>query len=407
MFLFLLTLLAGLSSLPYGTRGSCCEDEGEKSGGTRPTFYTRITLRGNYIQASTGLRFASSGSVNLTGLPSGSGAYVAKAYLIYSIISSSSMPAMQVNGNPVTGVLVGSAPSPCWSDPNIYTYIADVTTLVRANGDGIYTLSGYYNPAGDPPPGGADGATLVAIYCERDYQGTPPRDVVIYLGAYSLTDGEECDTWGSVTDLDSLQWTTGNFNATNPVNSAKLTVLFADGQDNWNGTCGQEIVQFNGNTLRQGSTGLPGGNGYLWDAVHVENATSLISGGSSSASNYFEVKWDESGCSGCVDCVTAVGQILMVSSTNSENFDCMALDVEEGWVDEPPLLVKGDEVLLNLPFPMWGDLQVYSPDGRLAETLAWGQLEKGRWSLRSLGPGVYYVFLRTEAFGVSTKVLIR
>ncbi len=407
MLTTLLTLFAGFASLPYGTRGSCCDETGGKSGGTRPAFYTRITLRGNYVQASTGLRFVSSGSLNLTGLPGGSGAYVAKAYLIYSVIASSSMPAMQLNGSPVTGVLVGSAPSPCWGDPNIYTYIADVTSIVRANGDGIYTLSGYYNPSGDPPPGGTDGATLVAIYCEPDYGGTPPKDVVIYLGAYSLTDGEECDTWGDITDLDSLQWTTANFNATNPVSSAKLTVLFADGQDYWNGTCGQEIVQFNGQTLRQGSTGLPGGNGNLYDAVHVENAISLIPGGSSSASNYFEVKWDESGCSGCVDCVTAIGQILMVSTTNPENFDCQALEVEEGWIERPPLMVSGTEVIMSLPFPMLGELEVYSATGQRIETLSWGKLESGRWNLKSMGPGVYYVVLRTEAFTASAKVVIR
>ncbi|MEO0146254.1 MAG: T9SS type A sorting domain-containing protein [candidate division WOR-3 bacterium] len=406
MLMSLFIISAWMASLPDGTSG-CCGDKGHKSGGARPAFYTRITLRGNYIQASVGLRFTPSGTLNLTGLPDGSGAYVAKAYLIYSVIASSSAPAMQIDGTPVSGQLVGTAPSPCWSDPNIYTYIADVTSIVRAKGDGVYTLSGYYNPEGDPPPGGTDGATLVAIYCERDYAGTPPRDIVIYLGAYSLTDGEECDTWGDITDLDTLQWTTSNFNATNPVTSAKLTLLFADGQDYWNGTCGQEIVRFNGQTLRQGATGLPGGNGNLYDAVHVENATSLIPGGSTSASNYFEVKWDESGCSGCVDCITAVGQILMVSSTNPETFDCLPLETEEGWVDKPPLSVKGTEVILSLPFPMWGELEVYSPTGQRVKTLSWGKLESGQWNLRSLGPGIYYIILRTEGFGASAKVVVR
>jgi len=407
MFVWLVLLSSQAGSLPGGTKGSCCDGRGEKSGGTRPGFYTRITLRGNYIHASTGLRFTPTGSLTLSGLPSGSGAYVAKAYLIYSVIAPSSMPDIQLNGIPVGGQLVGTAPSPCWSDPNFYTYIADVTDIVRAQGDGVYTLSGYYNPSGNPPPGGTEGATLVAIYCEPNYQGTPPRDVVIYLGAYTLDEGEECDEWGNVVDQDTLQWTTANFSATNPVSSAKLTVLFADGQDYWDGTCGKEVVQFNGYTLRSGSTGLPGGNGYLWDAVHIEDATSLIPGGSSSASNYFEVKWDESGCSGCVDCVTAVGEILMVSSTNPENFDCSALDVDEGWVESPPLAVRGTELILKLPFPMWGELEAYSPAGQRVKTIAWGKLSSGKWDLRELGPGVYYIILRTEGFRASVKAVVR
>ncbi len=141
--------------------------------------------------------------------------------------------------------------------------------------------------------------------------------------------------------------------------------------------------------------------------MHVENAISLIPGGSSSASNYFEVKWDESGCSGCVDCVTAIGQILMVSTTNPENFDCQALEVEEGWIERPLLMVSGTEVIMSLPFPMLGELEVYSATGQRIETLSWGKLESGRWNLKSMGPGVYYVVLRTEAFTASAKVVIR
>ncbi|MEO0249775.1 MAG: T9SS type A sorting domain-containing protein, partial [candidate division WOR-3 bacterium] len=89
------------------------------------------------------------------------------------------------------------------------------------------------------------------------------------------------------------------------------------------------------------------------------------------------------------------------------NFNCQALEVEEGWVDRPPLMVNGTEVIMSLPFPMLGELEVYSATGQRIKTLAWGSLESGRWNLKSLGPGVYYIILRTEAFRASAKVVIR
>ncbi len=385
-----------------------CGDAAAKSGGTRPSLYESIVLRGDYIQASTGLRFSTSGSLTLSGLPDGSGAYVAKAYLIYAVIGDVSHPEMSLNGVPVSAVEVASAPSPCWGEANIYTYIADVTDIVRAQGDGTYTLSDYYCPPGDPSPGGAEGATLVAIYCEPEYDTATAREISIYLGAYTLDQGEECDTWGDVVDLDTLLWDATGFSATNPVTSAKLTVLFADGQDYWNGNCGQEIVRFNGYTLRSGVNGLPGGDGFLWDAVHVEDASSMVPGGSSSASNYFEVKWDESGCNGCVDCVTLVGEVFSVSTTKPETYDCLALDSPEGCAARPvEFYAAGNRVFLRLPRPEKASISVYSADGRLVKVLFRGLTKEGAWELRGLSPGVYRLLLRTGSLWASTETIIK
>ncbi|MGC8894987.1 MAG: hypothetical protein ACP5QG_09115 [candidate division WOR-3 bacterium] len=364
----------------------------DKDGGTSLAFYAKYVLKGNYIVGSTGLRFTGSGSINISGLPSSP--QIVKAYLIYSVIASTPQPQGNLNGTPISGSLVGSGPSPCWSESYIYTYVADVTTIVQAVGNGTYTLTGFYNPAGNPPPGGADGATLVVIFCD---QGSTVRTVLVYLGAYTL------DFAGGPS---SYNWNITNFTATNPVNSAKTTLVFADGQDYWYESyagvpCGLEYVYFNGALVRSGQYGLPGGDGNLWDAVHIANAASYIPGGASTVSGQLSVDYDPD----WGDCITTVGHILSVSSVETETYNC-ALSAEEGVADgNIDLRVAGHRITLSLPFPVAGVLSLYSSDGRLVRVLADGTLSSSEIPVPPLEPGIYFLRLVTDLGSSDVKLV--
>ncbi|MEO0146140.1 MAG: hypothetical protein ABIM19_04830 [candidate division WOR-3 bacterium] len=368
-------------------------DSRDKDGGTSLAFYAKYVIRGNYVIGSTGLRFTGSGSINISGLPSSP--EIVKAYLIYSVVASSSQPQGFINGTPLSGVLVGSGPSPCWTESFVYTYVADVTPVVQSVGNGTYTLTGFYNPGGDPPPGGAEGATLVVIFCD---QGNTVRSVVVYLGAYTLN---------FASGPSSYTWNLANFIATNPVTSARTTLIFADGQDYWNESqfgipCGLEYVYFNGYLIRSGQYGLPGGDGNLWDAVHIANAASYIPGGASSVSGSLSVDYDPS----WGDCITTVGHILSVSSTEAETYNCV-LSSEEGFADDHlAIRVAGNRAFLSVPFPVNGSLRLYRSDGRLVGVLADGKLSSCEIGLPRLEPGVYFLKLRTDIGDSETKVLI-
>ncbi len=256
----LLIFLVMMGNLGVSQDGTAREIGSEKDGGTGLAFYAKHVLRGNYIIGSCGLRFTGSGSINLSGLPTSP--EIVKAYLIYSVIANTSQPQGNLNGTPIAGVQVGSGPSPCWTESYIYTYVADVTSIVQAVGNGTYSLTGFYNPPGYPAPGGADGATLVVIFCD---EGATVRTVLVYAGTYTL------NFYGGPS---SYNWDLTNFAATNPVTSARTTLIFADGQDYWYESyagipCGLEYVYFNGSLVRSGQYGLPGGDGNLWDAVHI------------------------------------------------------------------------------------------------------------------------------------------
>jgi len=391
MLYALMFLMSSAGASQPGTKG---ETRWGKDGGTGLAFYSKYVLKGNYIVGSCGLRFTGSGTINISGLPSSP--EIVKAYLIYSVIANSPQPQGNVNGIPISGSLVGTGPTPCWTESYIYTYVADVTPIVQAVGNGTYTLTGFYNPSGYPAPGGAEGATMVVIFCNR---GSTVRTVVVYAGAYTL------DFAGGPS---SYSWNITNFTATNPVTSARTTLLFADGQDYWYESymgvpCGLEYVYFNGNLIRSGQYGLPGGDGNLWDAVHIANAAGYIPGGASSASGQLSVDYDPT----YGDCITTVGHILSVSTTEAETYNCV-LSADEGVATEGlGLRVAGGRIVLSLPFPTAGSLRLYSSDGRLLGVLAEGRLSSCELPVPSLEPGVYFLRLSTEAGEEGAKLIIR
>ncbi|MGC8894986.1 MAG: T9SS type A sorting domain-containing protein [candidate division WOR-3 bacterium] len=375
----------------------------DTAGGTMPYLYARYVLRGSYTIGSTGLRSNNpkTDTITLSGLPSGPD--VVKAFLIYSVIANSPNPQMSLNGSPVSGVQVGRGPSPCWNDSLIYTYVADITPQVKTIGNGDYILSGFYCPSGtNYQPGGTDGASIVAIYCDNNL---PVRTVVLYVGAFTVT-------WQlNMNYEDTLSWTMGNFTASNPVTTARATMLFSDGQDYWyysqfGYSAGKEKLYFQSVLLRSGTYGLPGGEGNLYDAVDYPNAQGAISGGATSVQMTLILAPDTPNTA-FEDCITIVGSILSVSSVDAETFQCV-LSADEGFAgDEFGLRVAGHRITLSLPFPVAGVLSLYSSDGRLVRVLADGTLSSSEIPVPPLEPGIYFIKLTTRIGGAETKLIVR
>ncbi|MEO0211167.1 MAG: hypothetical protein ABIN66_04840 [candidate division WOR-3 bacterium] len=371
-------------------------------GGTMPYLYARYVLRGTYTVASTGLRSNNpkTDTITLTGIPSGPD--VVRAFLIYSVIAAIPHPEMSLNGSPVSGVQVGRGPSPCWDDSLIYTYIADITPQVQAIGNGDYILSGFYSPSGtNYRPGGTDGASIVVIYCDDNL---PVRTVVLYVGAYTVT-------WQlNYYYEDTLTWTMGNFTASNPVTTARVTMLFSDGQDYWNYSqfgynTGKEKLYFQSALLRDGTYGLPGSSGDLYDEVDYQNAQGVIPGGATSVQMKMILAPDTPNTA-YEDCITVVGSILSISSVDAETFSCV-LSSEEGLADDHlAIRVAGNRAFLSVPFPVNGSLRLYRSDGRLVGVLADGKLSSCEIGLPRLEPGVYFLKLRTDIGDSEAKVLI-
>lgn len=157
---------------------------------------------GGYAASGIGLRDRENGTISVSGIPAGD--VPVAAFLYWGIINDTQPSGtMMVNGSPVTGTLVGSDISPCWSPTTYWGFKADVTPLVTGNGN--YVISGY--PTGETDnadPWGpntqntaplAEGASLVIVY-------GPQQDMQGYMtGGGSITD----QTAGKVTFGTELQ----------------------------------------------------------------------------------------------------------------------------------------------------------------------------------------------------------
>ncbi|MEK7215886.1 MAG: hypothetical protein AAB289_09865, partial [Chloroflexota bacterium] len=140
---------------------------------------------GGYAAAGAGLRNRGSGTITVAGIPAGAG--VKKAYLYWAILNPTSPGgAMKLNDADVADVALASTGDPCWGAGSVWTYRADVTSLV--SGNGAYKVDGY--PSGladnsDPWTNNiqplAEGASLVVLWAQPSI--TPAKvDEVIFPG---------------------------------------------------------------------------------------------------------------------------------------------------------------------------------------------------------------------------------
>lgn len=122
-----------------------------------------------------------SATITLEGIPGE--AEIRRAYLYWQIYGTEHDTSIELDGTPVTGVVIGTGGGTCWDEtgdfdltmePNV-SYRADVTDLV--DGDGDYELTGF--PSGEAMRD-SQGASLVVLYVDPDET---------LLGTVALRDG--------------------------------------------------------------------------------------------------------------------------------------------------------------------------------------------------------------------------
>ena len=114
---------------------------------------------GDVTSAGVGLRGQGEGTINLSGVPDNT--YVHNAFLYWATLGTSSGYANpQLDGTTVNGQLIGTSADTCWGASANYVFRADVTDLVRGNGD--YTISGL--PDDLTVGNDSQGASLVVVY---------------------------------------------------------------------------------------------------------------------------------------------------------------------------------------------------------------------------------------------------
>ena len=207
------------------------------------------TLQGDVTSAGVGLRGKGSGSIDLSGIPTP--ANVVQAYLYWATIGNSgSYVSPTLNGNAVSGKLIGVSADTCWGALHNYTYRADVTSLVT--GDGTYSVAGL--PSDLQTGNDSQGAGLVVVYSSP----TLWRTIIINDGAVTLN-----------FDVHSFTDTLGDFTANQPNAEAHVTYMVGDGQSKW--TSGN--LNFEGHTI--GENVFDGVDGNYWGTLTFD-VTGLV-----------------------------------------------------------------------------------------------------------------------------------
>lgn len=296
---------------------------------------------GGYVAAGVAMRNLGSGTIHLTGIPSGS--TIEGAYLLWDVIATSEASDLgtgNFNGHNITGTLIATGKSPCWGTQKVEfnhsfwaTVTNDLTTgdyvVASSTYNRTYVLRGFASgtTSGKTPLDTTtspfpelEGATLVVIYASSS---APPTTVELYGGAAETQLVTATHGSGNV-----LQQTI-NFPAGNSP-SASTTFIVADGQSrttngvhtplDWGGTfSGQKVVNgFTGDTHKTGPETSPARynehgftktseideTGNLWDTDTV-NGSTLVHAAATSATATVE---------GGYDCLVWVGQVFSIAT---------------------------------------------------------------------------------------------
>jgi hypothetical protein len=212
--------------------------------------FETFSLHGDVNVSGVGLRGTGQGVITVTGVPAG--AYVSRAFLYWATLGSSGMyTTPTLDGQSVTGEVIGISPDTCWGVLHNYAYRAEVTSIVRGNGS--YTISGL--PDDLSAGNDSQGAALVIVYGTS--QASLYRTIVIDDGAVSLNFTEQ-----TYTD------TISSYTPDNPVTQARVIYMVGDGQSIWdNGN-----VTFNGTSIAENV--FNGVDGDFWGTLSFD-VTSL------------------------------------------------------------------------------------------------------------------------------------
>ncbi|MEZ4400813.1 MAG: DUF3344 domain-containing protein [Kofleriaceae bacterium] len=173
-----------------------------------------------------------------------SDAVIVHAWLYWAVIGTTTTD-VQINGNPVTGTILGITPDTCWGIGINTLYRADVTSLITGNG--TYTVTGIPSNLSGPD---SQGVSLVVIYQDPNDARTnfiEIKDGALYEQGVPMT-----------TELTDVPVPMG-------YESAKMTYMVLDGQP------AEDNLTINGIPYG-GTDAFPGNVGAMWD-VRVDDIT--------------------------------------------------------------------------------------------------------------------------------------
>ncbi len=277
--------------------GGTTEEQGspDTSASLANAFYS-TTINGDYVAAGVGMRGTGSGTITISGIPSGS--TIVNAFLYWAIVNSTEGANFKNGvfaGTAITGTLIGTDDDPCWLPTTTYAYRADVTSL--ATGNGGYALTGFatgpstpansYGEATTPPL--CEGASLVVVFSNP---ASTCRDIVIYDGADTIDEA-----------VSSVSTVMTGFTAS-AAPSAKTTYIVADGQYQYS-----DDTLFNGvilaNDTATTNASFDGSDGKLWD-TDTYDVSAYVSAGDTSCT----VKLQRG-----TDCLVHTAQVFSVTRT--------------------------------------------------------------------------------------------
>lgn len=243
-----------------------------------------------------GVGTVGTGDITLSGV-SGT---VTGAYLYWHGIDTAGgtydNPTVTINGNSVTGTLLGSASTNCWGPGESRAYRADVSSFV--SGDGTYTIADLATGTNYD----ANGASLIVTY--DDANAANDRDIVIFDG----NDSSEADA-GFPGDPAGWDATLSGINFTG--GSAGLQLHVGDGQTFPDAsvtvsTANGSVVIPDDSLLYDGLSTDDAGNGRsgpLWD-IHDFDVTSAFGGVTGSADLSL------TGQAGGADCLALIAVVV-------------------------------------------------------------------------------------------------
>src|SRR5688572_10589974 len=140
--------------------------------------YSESIYDTDFVSAGVGgMRNSTTAAINLTGV-SGT---VNKAYLYWHGPSNVENPlanaSIRFAGRNITGVSLGLSDDNCWGFLNSAGYRADVTSIVKAERNGTYTLSQFLKQGTNI---NANGASLLVFF--NDSNTNNNRDIVLFEG---------------------------------------------------------------------------------------------------------------------------------------------------------------------------------------------------------------------------------
>ncbi len=288
-----LCLLLAIGFLGNDTPTALADSNGDgtASGGTTlgtpvplaETFHT--DLKGGYIAAGVGMRDTGppgGGTIALPALPGGS--TVENAFLYWAVMNDTTIPALaagNINGNSITGSLIGKTANPCWSG-DIHNYVADVTSFVLPGANNVLTGFASGGAPGVQPL--LEGATLVVVYSN---DSSPDTTVIIHEGAITF----------AMPPPESTTFT--GFSAA--AGASGTTYIVADGQQALNNRTLVDGTETANHVLNGAGPGTQ-----YWDTL-TQDITAFIPEDDTDVT--VEV---ESAGNGTFDCLTWVAQVLSV-----------------------------------------------------------------------------------------------